>query len=233
MNDGTTSSTGGGKEKMAGAGAAGGFHSLEDELRRKEEAAAKARAQAEEEAAAKLAEEHRLQREAEFEAEVARMDAENRKKALKQKRHDAKIVNKILKAAAAKPEPRHYAVLGLRNWDIHLWKWHIVQTTTKDVKRAYRNLSRKVHPDKNRDGRAEEAFHALEASAAILSDAEKKRSYDRRVQTRRKKRNAKITGGAKDVLDIGQRNIGRVVGTIKRLLGPFSTPILVVGALIV
>ena len=226
----------GGKKKMPRGGAAGGnggFDSVEDELRRKEETAAKARAKAEEEAAAKVAEQHRLQREADFEAEVARMDAEHRRKALKQKKHDARIVNKILRAASAKPEPRHYAVLGIRNWDIYIWKWHIMKTTTKDVKRAYRNLSRKVHPDKNRDGRAEEAFHALEASAAILSDVEKKRSYDRRVAARRKKRNTKITGGTLEVFGIGLRNVGRIVGVVKSVLGPFSTPIFVLGALII
>lgn len=235
MNTGGGGGMGGSKRtRMPGAGGGGGGNSvpdLEEQLRQKQEEAARAAAAQADEEAARIAEQHRLQREAEFEAEVKRMDAEQRKRALKQKKIDARVVNRILKATSASPEPNHYAVLGLRNLEVHIGPWHLFRITTKDVKKAYRNLSRRVHPDKNRDGRAEQAFHALEASAAILSDAEERRGYDRRVEARRKKRNKRITGTTFDVLDSTRRNVQRVLGTTKRVLGPFSVPVFTLGML--
>jgi len=222
----------GGGGGMGGRGGGGNpVPDLEEQIRQKQEEAARAAAAQAEEEAARIAEQHRLQREAEFEAEVKRMDAEQRKRALKQKKIDARIVNRILRATNANPEPNHYAVLGLRNWEVHVGPWHLFRITTRDVKKAYRNLSRRVHPDKNRDGRAEQAFHALEASAAVLSDAEERRGYDRRVEARRKKRNKRITGTAFDVLDSTRRNMLRVLGTTKRVLGPFSVPVFTLGML--
>ncbi len=222
---------GGGGMGGRGGGSGNPVPDLEEQLRQKQEEAARAAAAQAEEEAARIAEQHRLQREAEFEAEVKRMDAEQRKRALKQKKIDARIVNRILRAANANPEPNHYAVLGLRNLEVHIGPWHLFRITTRDVKKAYRNLSRRVHPDKNRDGRAEQAFHALEASAAVLSDAEDRRGYDRRVEARRKKRNKRITGTTFDVLDSTRRNVLRVLGTTKRVLGPFSVPVFTLGML--
>ena len=219
---------GGGSGSASGGGP---VPDLEEQLRQKQEEAAKAAATRAEEEAARIAEEHRVRREAEFEAEVKRMDAEQRKRALKQKKADAKVVSRILRAANAKPEPDHYAVLGLRNFELHVGPWHLFHISTRDVKKAYRNLSRRVHPDKNRDGRAEQAFHALEASAAVLSDGEQRRGYDRRVEARRKKRNQRITGTTIDVLDSTRRNVVRVFGTARRVLGPFSVPVFVLGGL--
>jgi len=219
------------RTKMPGGEGGNPVPDLEEQLRQKQEEAAKVAAAQAEEEAARIAEQHRLQREAEFEAEVKRMDAEQRKKALKQKKIDARIVNRILRAANANPEPNHYAVLGLRNLELHIGPWHLFHITTKDVKKAYRNGSRRVHPDKNRDGRAEQAFHALEASAAVLSDAEQRRGYDRRIEARRKKRNKRITGTTFGVLDSTRRNTVRVLGTAKRVLGPFSVPVFVLGTL--
>lgn len=109
--------------------------------------------------------------------------------------------------------------------------WHLFHISTRDVKKVYRNLSRWCHPDKNCDGRAEQAFHALEASAAVLSDGEQRRGYDRRVAARKKKRNKRITGTTIDVLDSTRRNVVRVFGTARRVLGPFSVPVFVLGGL--
>ena len=235
MNTGGGGGMGGNKRtRMPGGGGGGGGNpvpDLEEQLRQKQEEAARAAAAQAEEEAARIAEQHRLQREADFEAEVKRMDAEQRKRALKQKKIDARVVNRIHKATNANPEPNHYAVLGLRNWEVHVGPWHLFRITTRDVKKAYRNLSRRVHPDKNRDGRAEQAFHALEASAAVLSDTEDRRGYDRRVEARRKKRNKRITGTTFDVLDSTRRNVQRVLGTTKRVLGPFSVPVFTLGML--
>jgi len=234
MNGGgsTMGGMGGKRTNIPGGGGGGGpVPDLEEQLRRKQEEAARAAAAQAEEEAARIAEQHRQQREAAFEAEVKRMDAEQRKKAVRQKKADAKVVSRILRAAGAQPEPDHYRVLGMRNWEVHVGPWHLFRITARDVKKAYRNWSRRVHPDKNRDGRAEEAFHALEASAAVLGDGDERRGYDRRVEARRKKRNKRITGTALDVLHGTRRNVVRVVGTAKRVLGPFSVPVFVLGGL--
>jgi curved DNA-binding protein len=50
----------------------------------------------------------------------------------------------------------------------------------KDIKRAYRRLARKYHPDVNPDDtQAEERFKELNEAYQVLSDAEKRQKYDR------------------------------------------------------
>eukprot|EP00568_Trieres_chinensis_P014085 CAMPEP_0183327014 /NCGR_PEP_ID=MMETSP0160_2-20130417/83541_1 /TAXON_ID=2839 ORGANISM="Odontella Sinensis, Strain Grunow 1884" /NCGR_SAMPLE_ID=MMETSP0160_2 /ASSEMBLY_ACC=CAM_ASM_000250 /LENGTH=221 /DNA_ID=CAMNT_0025495123 /DNA_START=21 /DNA_END=686 /DNA_ORIENTATION=+ len=158
---------GGGAKKTMPSGAKIDLGSVEEELRRKE-AEKKARKAAEDERKEEeRAEAIRAEREAKFEADLKKMDEAQRNAAKKQKARDAKVVRKIL---AASERGRHYAVLGLRGWDLKVGPWHLFQITSRDVKKAYRNAVRSVHPDKNRDGRANEAFRAVEDSAAILGD---------------------------------------------------------------
>ncbi len=62
----------------------------------------------------------------------------------------------------------YYSVLGVeRNAD------------AATIKKAYRKLAQKYHPDKNPDDRhAEDQFKQLTEAYAVLSDVEKKRQYD-------------------------------------------------------
>lgn len=63
----------------------------------------------------------------------------------------------------------YYGILGIgRN------------ATQKDVKKAYRRLARKFHPDLNPgDKSAEDKFKEINEAYEILSDSEKRRKYDR------------------------------------------------------
>ena len=48
-----------------------------------------------------------------------------------------------------------------------------------DIKKAYRKLARKLHPDRNKDDKvAEERFKKVSAAYAVLGDQEKRKMYD-------------------------------------------------------
>lgn len=61
----------------------------------------------------------------------------------------------------------YYQILGLEK-----------DCTVEDVRKAYRKLSLKVHPDKNKAPGAEDAFKAVSKAFQCLSDAESRKRYD-------------------------------------------------------
>ena len=63
----------------------------------------------------------------------------------------------------------YYAILGVDK-----------KASTAEIKKAYRRLARKYHPDVNPgDKAAEEKFKAVSEASAVLTDPEKRRQYDR------------------------------------------------------
>jgi len=62
----------------------------------------------------------------------------------------------------------YYEVLGVSR-----------DASSEEIKRAFRKLAFQYHPDRNRDGGAEEKFKEVNEAYEVLSDADKRAAYDR------------------------------------------------------
>src|ERR671934_488869 len=67
---------------------------------------------------------------------------------------------------AARPD--YYKTLGVDK-----------KASQEDIKKAYRKLARKYHPDTNSDAGAEERFKRISEAYDVLGDPEKRKKYDR------------------------------------------------------
>src|SRR5712691_1115336 len=66
-------------------------------------------------------------------------------------------------------EKDFYEILGVKK-----------TATEEEIKKAYRNLAKKYHPDRNKGNKeAENKFKEVSEAYAVLSDKEKREQYDR------------------------------------------------------
>lgn len=61
----------------------------------------------------------------------------------------------------------HYSVLGVKR-----------DATLAQIKKSFRNLAKKYHPDKNKEKGAEEKFQKIAQAYEVLSDPDKRKQYD-------------------------------------------------------
>lgn len=176
--------------------------------------------------------ERRRRREEAWEREVKAMNGDAAKVARAKKRGDKKVIDKVLRAHKRQDL---YAVLGIEPKWWQVWTLLLDNTrgvTAKQVKLAYRTMAKRIHPDKNRDARAEDAFDALQEAHEVLADGEAKRAYDRRRENaRRNSRDDRLSVLVDSVVGAWGRTAG-VVGKVSRVLGPLAPSAFVYSALV-
>lgn len=62
---------------------------------------------------------------------------------------------------------KHYQTLEVKS-----------NATDQEIKKSYRRLSQKYHPDKNKDDGAEERYQHINAAYEVLKDKDLRRVYD-------------------------------------------------------
>ncbi|KAG2300229.1 hypothetical protein Bca52824_036701 [Brassica carinata] len=84
-------------------------------------------------------------------------------------------------SASNRGEKNHYVVLGIAR-----------NATQADVKRAYRLLARKFHPDVNKDSKAGELFKSIRSSYEVLSNEAARTQYDRALKHQENSRFSRV-----------------------------------------
>jgi len=200
------------------------YSSIEDEIRKKEVLLEEDKVRSQKKAKDAAEKE---QRERKNKMELENLVDKNAKKKLKQQMvKDAKITKRIL---ADGKKLKHYAVLGMWcKWgEIKIGPLRLCNISTAKIKHAKRNVARLIHPDKNRDKNAAEAFDTLETSASILLDDEKRNEYEIIL----KKRRNEIIDHWFVIVRTTLKRFLSFLSLIKTLCGPFSTPIIILFAL--
>ena len=190
------------------------------------------------------------QREEAFADELAQVkeDKTAAKKLMQQKKRDAKIVKRIFKSFQSND---YYAILGIRNFifsnlqipsrSITIMPNHFViripgfelfNISEKQIKKAYREMAKLVHPDKSKDPRAAEAFLLVEDAATILLNDATRSEYDLMIHVGRNERQKRIANQIGQGIEKFFLMTNTVASLAKKLLGPLTIPVVVLVAVI-
>ena len=178
------------------------------------------------------------ERDAAFEKKLLKLDREEQKKARRKKKKDSALVSRLLKASE---EGDYYAALGLsRRYSLSRWipKWlrnlsslsngklgGFVQISTSDIRKAYRNMATLVHPDKNHDGRSEQAFMALDEAYNLLSDPMQREEYDEVWSEQSLDRWQNRQSHLYQAMHGTKIVVSQTAGMVRKVVGPFAVPI--------
>lgn len=75
--------------------------------------------------------------------------------------------------------------------------------SAEDIRRSYRNLARRYHPDVNKDAGAEDRFKQISEAYDVLRDPEKRERYDRLGANWRSDQGAPGAGGFEEAFSTG------------------------------
>jgi curved DNA-binding protein len=117
----------------------------------------------------------------------------------------------------------YYAILGVSK-----------NATAEDIKKAYRQLARKYHPDLNPGDKAAEAkFKEITEANEVLSDVEKRNQYDRfgqywkqaeQTKTTTRQTGSSSTSNSTNFNDVDFGQYNNFDDFVNELLGRFNTP---------
>ena len=186
------------------------------------------------------------ERERQFQRDLNKMNEEQRKLAIKQKKKDSHIVKSILKA---NKQNDYYSVLGIRNWKLQIpgrkfklpgGKYSfgfnniiLKQTSSKDIRKAYKRRAKLVHPDKNKDGLASEAFSIVEHAASILTNENSRKEYDQQYNLMIKAKRQKYINVVNGIGDTIKLRVKNVIWIFHKVLGPFAPAVLIISAILI
>jgi DnaJ domain len=200
-----------------------------------------------------ITENERIQalREESFARELAQVKKEDRataKKLLQQKNRDAQTADRIFRSFQSND---YYSVLGIRNFAfsnlripnrtmtiipkyfvVHIPGFDLFNISEKQIKRAYREMAKLVHPDKSKDPRAVKVFLMVENAAAVLLNDVTRSEYDMMILKERRERQTRMLHQIRQGIEKSFMMTNTVLHSARKLLGPFSIPVVVLVALV-